>query len=187
MKRKSTKQDVYADLRRRIISMDLPLGADLDEVELVDHYGVSRTPIRETLIRLQGEGLVELRRNRGAYVAPLDFPTLKAYFDGLYYSDTERLGRVFHPRARYVSATGEDLVDLGMDEYFPVVDKREPPATRGEERRDAIQSIQFAGPKTAFACVNCGIGDRYFTDFLTLIKTDDGWRIIAKVFHYDIV
>lgn len=81
MKRKSTKQDVYADLRRRIISMDLPPGEDLDEVELVDQYGVSRTPIRETLIRLQGEGLVELRRNRGAYVAPLDFPTLKAYFE----------------------------------------------------------------------------------------------------------
>ena len=85
MKRKSSKQDVYADLRRRIISMDLPPGEDLDEVELVDHYGVSRTPIRETLIRLQGEGLVELRRNRGAYVAPLDFPTLKAYFEAADY------------------------------------------------------------------------------------------------------
>ncbi|RVU34957.1 nuclear transport factor 2 family protein [Hwanghaeella grinnelliae] len=113
--------------------------------------------------------------------------TLNNYFDGLYHSDTEILGRVFHPQARYVCATAPDLVNLGMDEYFPVVDKREPPAARGEKRQDAIQSIDFAGPNTAVARVNCAIGERYFTDFLSLIRTDDGWRIIAKVFHYDIV
>lgn len=112
---------------------------------------------------------------------------LNNYFDGLYHSDTKILGRVFHSQARYVCATAPELVNLGMDEYFPVVDKREPPAARGEARRDAIQSIDFAGPNTAFARVNCAIGDRYFTDFLSLIRTEDGWRIIAKVFHYDIV
>lgn len=112
---------------------------------------------------------------------------LNDYFDGLYHSDTKILGRVFHSQARYVCATAPELVNLGMDEYFPVVDKREPPAARGEARRDAIQSIDFAGPNTAFARVNCAIGDRYFTDFLSLIRTEDGWRIIAKVFHYDIV
>ena len=112
---------------------------------------------------------------------------LNDYFDGLYHSDTKILGRVFHSQARYVCATAPELVNLGMDEYFPVVDKREPPAARGEARRDAIQSIDFAGPNTAFARVNCAIGERYFTDFLSLIRTEDGWRIIAKVFHYDIV
>lgn len=113
--------------------------------------------------------------------------TLTDYFDGLYHSDTKILGRVFHPQARYVTATGDELLNLGMDEYLPIVDKREPPAARGEARQDMIQSIDFAGPKTAFARVNCAIGERYFTDFLTLIRTEDGWRIIAKVFHYDIV
>lgn len=78
---KGSKQDVYSDIRWRIISLELAPGADLDETELVNHYGVSRTPIRETLIRLHGEGLVELRRNRGAYVAPLDLTTLKSYFE----------------------------------------------------------------------------------------------------------
>lgn len=112
---------------------------------------------------------------------------LNDYFDGLYHSDTKILGRVFHSQARYVCATAPELVNLGMDEYFQVVDKREPPAARGEARRDAIQAIDFAGPNTAFARVNCAIGERYFTDFLSLIRTEDGWRIIAKVFHYDIV
>ena len=81
MKAKHTKQDVFRDIRRRIISLDLAPGTDLDEAELVDYYGVSRTPIRETLIRLSGEGLVEMRQNRGAYVAQLNLLTLKSYFE----------------------------------------------------------------------------------------------------------
>lgn len=110
---------------------------------------------------------------------------LQDYFDGLYRGDTALLARVFHPEARYVTATGEELLHLGMDEYFPVFDKRPKPSEQGEPRRDRIVSIEFAGPKTAFARVNCSVGERYFTDFLSLILTDGRWRIIAKVFHYD--
>lgn len=78
---KPTKQRVFDDIRWRIITLDLAPGTDLDEGELVRAYGVSRTPIRETLIRLHGEGLVELKENRGAYVTPLDFAAFQAYFE----------------------------------------------------------------------------------------------------------
>lgn len=111
---------------------------------------------------------------------------LQTYFDGLYLSDAERLRGVFHPAARYVCATDEKLVDLGMAEYLPIVAARPSPASRGEARRDRIVGVEFAGPNTAFARVNCAIGPKYFTDFLTLIRTDGAWRIIAKVFHYDL-
>jgi hypothetical protein len=43
----------------------------------------------------------------------------------------------------------------------------------------------FAGPVTAFVHAKCAIGPKYFTDFLTLIRIDGRWQIIAKVFHYD--
>lgn len=109
------------------------------------------------------------------------------YFDGLYYSDTERLGRVFHPDARYVTATGGETLMLDMPAYFAIVEKREAPASRNEPRRDIVREIQIAGPETAFARVNCAIGERHFTDFLSLVRVDGSWRIIAKVFHYDIV
>ena len=111
---------------------------------------------------------------------------LGQYFDGLYHSDTARLRRVFHPQARYVCATESPLVHLGMDEYFPIVDKRPSPASRGEARRDRIVSIELAGPVTAFARVNCAIGPKFFTDLLTLIRVDGRWQIIAKVFHFDV-
>ena len=107
------------------------------------------------------------------------------YFDGLYHSDTSRLARVFHPQARYVCATGGTLIHLGMDEYFPIVDKRPSYAGRGDPRFDRIISIEFAGPVTAFVRAECVIELKHFTDFLTLIRIDGGWRIIAKVFHFD--
>ena len=61
---------------------------------------------------------------------------------------------------------------LTMGEYFPVVDRRPSPASRGEARRDRIVSIEFAGPVTAFARVECAIGPKFFTDLLTLIRVD---------------
>ena len=81
MARKMTKETLYEDLRRRIITLDLAPGTDLDEAELSAAYGMSRTPVRETLIRLQSGGLVVQRRNRGASVAPLDMGTLQSWFE----------------------------------------------------------------------------------------------------------
>jgi DNA-binding GntR family transcriptional regulator len=75
------KRDVYNDIQRKIITLEFAPGSDLDEATLVEMYGVSRTPIREALIRLAGEGLVVIKRNRGAYVSPLDVATLRAYFE----------------------------------------------------------------------------------------------------------
>ncbi len=111
---------------------------------------------------------------------------LGRYFDGLYHSDTALLRSVFHPRAHYVSATEGTLVHLGMDEYFPIVDRRPSPASRNEARADRIVAIEFAGPVTAFARVECAIGAKFFSDLLTLVFVEDRWQIISKVFHFDL-
>ncbi len=111
---------------------------------------------------------------------------LGTYFDGLYHSDTARLKSVFHPKAQYVCATDGTLTHLSMAEYFPVVDNRQAPAISNEARADHIISIEFAGSVTAFARVECAIGPKFFTDFLTFIFIDDRWQIISKVFHFDL-
>lgn len=121
-------------------------------------------------------------RNAFAEVADV----LTTYFDGLHHSDTGRLRRVFHPLAQYVCASEGTLTRLTMEEYFPIVDRRPSPASRGEPRSDDIVSIEFAGPVTAFARVNCAIGPKYFTDLLTLIHVDGRWQVISKVFHFDV-
>ncbi|WP_119272639.1 nuclear transport factor 2 family protein [Taklimakanibacter deserti] len=111
---------------------------------------------------------------------------LSDYFEGLHHSDTSHLKRIFHPQAIYACATEGTLTRLAMDEYFPIVDQRPSPASRGELRTDRILSIEFAGPVTAFVRAECSIGVKHFTDFLTLVCLDGEWRIIAKVFHFDI-
>lgn len=111
---------------------------------------------------------------------------LSDYFDGLHHSDTQALKRVFHPSAQYACATDGSLLVLRMDEYFPIVDARASPASKGEPRTDRIVSIEFAGPVTAFARVECSIAPKLFTDLLTLIRLDGRWQIISKVFHYEL-
>jgi hypothetical protein len=111
---------------------------------------------------------------------------LGEYFDGLHHSDTARLRRVFHPQARYHCATDGQLLTLDMAQYFPIVDARPSPASQGHARTDRILGIEFAGPVTAFAKLECSIPPKHFTDFLTLVKLDGRWQIVAKVFHYSL-
>ncbi|MGD1924346.1 MAG: GntR family transcriptional regulator [Paracoccaceae bacterium] len=81
------------DLRRRILATEIAPGTDLDETALSEAYGVSRTPLREVLQRLAGEGYVELSENRGAKVASMDLGTLRTFFQTapLIYSSVARL------------------------------------------------------------------------------------------------
>lgn len=111
---------------------------------------------------------------------------LTDYFNGLYNSDTSMLSKVFHPMAHYVCVTDGTFLRLTMDEYFPIVDRRPSPASRNEPRYDRIVSIEFAGPVTALARVECSIGPKFFTDFLTFVFINERWQIISKVFHYDL-
>jgi hypothetical protein len=108
---------------------------------------------------------------------------LNTYFDALYFCDIEKLQRVFHPKAIYATADETPLLTRTMDEYMPVVAARQPPAARAEARRDHIDAIDMAGENTAVARVRCSIGARDFVDFLSLVRTDGEWRIIAKVFQ----
>lgn len=111
---------------------------------------------------------------------------MQRYFDGLYLSDSELLESIFHPRAHYVCAMGAELTYLTLAEYLPVVAARPSPASRNEPRQDSIVALEFAGPNSALVRAHCAIGNKYFTDLLTLIRVDGRWQIISKVFHYEL-
>jgi DNA-binding GntR family transcriptional regulator len=76
-------QRVYAQVREDIIGLRLPPGADLDEGSLEERFGVSRTPVREALIRLASEGLIVLLPNRGARVTHIDISDVPQLFEAL--------------------------------------------------------------------------------------------------------
>ncbi|WP_158862314.1 GntR family transcriptional regulator [Leifsonia sp. AG29] len=61
----------YETLSQQITSWALPPGTHLVEAELAASIGVSRTPLRDALARLRGEGLVDQEPGRGAVVSPV--------------------------------------------------------------------------------------------------------------------
>ena len=75
-------QSVKAQLRLRemILAGELPGGARIAELALVDKLGVSRTPIRAALMRLENEGLTQ-RAGRGWQVTPIDLAEVRAVME----------------------------------------------------------------------------------------------------------
>ncbi len=68
-RRKSMVDQTHTLLQNAIISSKLPPGQVLKERELCDILSISRTPIREALLRLQEDGLVEIFPQAGTYVS----------------------------------------------------------------------------------------------------------------------
>lgn len=72
IKKRSLVDQVYETLRRDIITLRRPLGSKLNVNELQEELGVSCTPIREAVNRLQQEGLVVYKNNVGAHILDLE-------------------------------------------------------------------------------------------------------------------
>ena len=87
------KTQCAEDLRRRILTLDIAPGSDLDEAGLCADYGLSRTPMREIFQRLAGEGYLRLAQNRGARVSSMDLPVMRMFFQTalLIYTSITRL------------------------------------------------------------------------------------------------
>lgn len=77
-----TKSDAaYAELRRRIVHGVLAPMTQLNQEELARSLGVSTTPLREALRRLEAEGLMVISAHRDAMVAPLNVDLLPDLYD----------------------------------------------------------------------------------------------------------
>ena len=74
------KQFIVNDLKKQILTLQLEPGFALDEVSLSEQYKISRTPMREILRGLAGEGYVEINDNRGAYVSSMNHKALRDFF-----------------------------------------------------------------------------------------------------------
>lgn len=71
---------IYAALRQRVALLDYPPGAMLSENRLAREFGVSRTPVRRALHRLEFDGLVSVERGVGTIVTAIDMIYLKQVY-----------------------------------------------------------------------------------------------------------
>lgn len=65
------REIVYEELKRQIMVGEIAPGTRMMEVDLADEMGVSRTPVREAIRKLEKEGLVTIEPRRGAYASDI--------------------------------------------------------------------------------------------------------------------
>lgn len=73
----------YETLRDEILTLGLSPGQLLDETSLAERFGMSRSPVREALIRLAGDELVVMLANRSTIVSPIDVQSFPKYVEAL--------------------------------------------------------------------------------------------------------
>ncbi|MEJ7785174.1 MAG: GntR family transcriptional regulator [Solirubrobacteraceae bacterium] len=75
------RTDAYRELRRRLLLGEYPLAGRLAEVRLAADLGVSRTPVREALLRLEAEALVERRLQGGFFPRIPDLAAVRDLYE----------------------------------------------------------------------------------------------------------
>ena len=118
---------IYNSLRHDILTMLLPPGGLLDEVKIAKRFDVSRSPVREALIRLSSEGLVKTLPNKSTMVSPLNVEEFPKYLDALDLMQrvTTRLAATQH--------TADDLARIKAEQAV---------FERSLKQRDALAMIE---------------------------------------------
>lgn len=110
IKEKRTRGDsasrIFNTLKEEILAMQLAPGLPVDEVGLAERFGVSRSPVREALVRLASQGLVNTLPNKSTIIAPLNIEEFPQYMDAL-----DLLQRATHRLAAELR-TDEDLIKI---------------------------------------------------------------------------
>lgn len=68
---KSLTDLAHGSIRQLIVGGELPMGAQLSEATLAAQLGISKTPVREALLRLRADGLIDIQPQRGTFVFSL--------------------------------------------------------------------------------------------------------------------
>lgn len=79
-RRSVAAEDIYNTLREMILSFELYPGSRVTETELAQFFQVSRTPIREALLRLENEGHLTIRSKQGCFIRQINIDELSEYY-----------------------------------------------------------------------------------------------------------
>ena len=109
----------------------------------------------------------------------------QTYLDGLHEGDTAKIAAAFHPCSHLYSVENGEVADLPRAEWMTRMAARPKPAEQGPAREDRILAVDMTGDEAACVKVNCCIPPRYFTDYLLMLNTAEGWRIVAKSFRVE--
>lgn len=121
---------VYRDLRRDIIAMRLPPGTPIIDRDLTERYGVSRTPVREAVLRLVDDRLVDVVPKSGTFVSRIPISVLRealvarrALEEVTVRAATERASESQIMEMRAIIQRQQEMADAGDEEAFHRADE----------------------------------------------------------------
>lgn len=160
---------VFERLRNDILTLRLEPGQLIDEASLARRFDVSRSPIREALVRLASEQLVKTLPNKGTIVAPLSFEEFPKYIDAL-----DLIQRVV-TRLAAQHRTEADLVKIrAQQETFRESHGRNDTLAMILSNREFHAAIGDAGGNRIFADMNRRILDDGRRTLLFCYRPRDG-------------
>lgn len=157
---------VHEVLRQEIFELRLAPGAAIDESQIAARFALSRTPVREALVRLAAEGLITVLPNRATIVSPIDFMQLPQFLDALtlMYRVTTRLAAAHH--------RPEDL---------PEIRRAQAAFAAAVARGDALKMI--ATNRDFHVAIALAGRNPYYTDLFTRLL-DEGRRLL-RLYYYN--
>jgi hypothetical protein len=110
-----------------------------------------------------------------------------SYFNGAFNDlDTVSMRKGFHPDFAIFSAKGNNISRYPIDTWIKGIEKRkqDPNFDKSKSKMDCkIASFDVTEGCAAVKIEISKDGKMVFTDYLSLLKFDDGWKIVAKVYH----
>jgi Putative lumazine-binding len=107
------------------------------------------------------------------------------YFRALYFCDLTLFDAVFHPTSSLFDDDEGHIATDPMAAYRAVIAKRTPPANTGQAREDEIILIDWLSDRCATVKVRLRIHQNIFVDHLCFVKGENGFCIVAKVWHLE--
>lgn len=125
------REIVYEELKEQILQGKIDPGTRMMEVEMAQQMGVSRTPIREAIRKLEKEGLVTIEPRKGAYVSQLSKKDMKDIIEAREYLE----GLAAFYAAKRITGEQKDSLVKACDAFDEAVENND---TEGMIRYDTL-------------------------------------------------
>ncbi|WP_448550310.1 nuclear transport factor 2 family protein [Thalassotalea fusca] len=103
--------------------------------------------------------------------------TIQTYFEGLHFGNTSKLAEIFHPDACLQAPNNHRSLSTWLSD----VANRPTPASLGNDKCYQILAIDIVGEQ-AMVKVSCPLFTFHYIDFLGLLKENDQWHIVSKMY-----
>lgn len=155
---KAKKNSLYLTLKEKLINCVYPPGTMLNEVQLAQEYGVSRTPIREAIGKLEVDGYIRVLPKKGIYVTDISIADVLQIFQ-----------------------TRIEIEPIALKLASPYLKKEELIMFKEKLNDDSLllaDSIRLDTAMHLFIIENCG--NRYIIDMMRKLFDDNTKIVIAS-------